>query len=624
LLKTNHMAVTKKNPSKKTAPKKAAKKKAAKKAPSKKTVKPAATPTPRAAGTSTPPPDFEVTGNNATALFTLKVYRGEGMALLAMNWKTAKPSNDFVGFAIEYQEPGGTQFFPLKNRLSFLENDGNVNPNILSTRLSPIQKFRWVHFPFNANTPGLFVYRVTPVFMDTKGQLSYGDYQEASIQLMSATYPGELNVAFTRGFVSSQAFVDNFQSGGGTSTLLPLLANKGLDFVSTNPNEAKALDWMGFEARQDILALLDQAIQDTTAQVRVTAYDFNEPEVVTRLVKLGKRLKVIIDDSGSHGQAGSAEDEAEKMLTASAGAANVQRQHMGELQHNKTIAVKGTKVQAAVCGSTNFSWRGFFIQNNNAIILYGATPVQLFFDAFDNIWTNKNNPAGFGATPSATWNDLQLPGIQAKIAFSPHLPANALLAGIATDIAKTTSSLFYSLAFLYETPGPILTAIEKVTGNNAVFVYGISDKSVGGLDVQLPDGNLPIAYPANLLSSVPQPFKAETTGGSGTRLHHKFVVIDFDKPTARVYIGSYNFSSSADIKNAENLLLIQDRRIAVGYMIEAVVMVDHYEFRDALAKATTPTQKIYLHPSPRNPDDTAWWDEDYTIAEKIHDRLLFS
>src|SRR5258708_38464021 len=97
------------------------------------------------------PPDFEVYGTNQSALFSLKVFRGEGMALLGMNWLNSPPPDNFVGFAIEYLEPGGAQFYPLKNRLSFLDNAGNVNPNILTTRLSPIQKFRWVHFPRNAD-----------------------------------------------------------------------------------------------------------------------------------------------------------------------------------------------------------------------------------------------------------------------------------------------------------------------------------------------------------------------------------------------------------------------------------------------------------------------------------------
>src|SRR5262252_4251980 len=73
-----------------------------------------------------------VSGKNAAALFTLKVRRGEGMALLAMNWKKDTPPESFVGFAIEYKEPGGTQFFSLTNRLAFRKNDGTFNPNELS------------------------------------------------------------------------------------------------------------------------------------------------------------------------------------------------------------------------------------------------------------------------------------------------------------------------------------------------------------------------------------------------------------------------------------------------------------------------------------------------------------
>ena len=53
-----------------------------------------------------------VNGKNATALFTLKVRRGEGMALLAMNWKNGTPPHNFVGFAIEYKEPEGATVLP--------------------------------------------------------------------------------------------------------------------------------------------------------------------------------------------------------------------------------------------------------------------------------------------------------------------------------------------------------------------------------------------------------------------------------------------------------------------------------------------------------------------------------
>ena len=34
--------------------------------------------------------EFQVSGTNKAALFTLKIHRGDGMALIAMDWKAAK------------------------------------------------------------------------------------------------------------------------------------------------------------------------------------------------------------------------------------------------------------------------------------------------------------------------------------------------------------------------------------------------------------------------------------------------------------------------------------------------------------------------------------------------------
>jgi hypothetical protein len=574
---------------------------------------------------TTAPSGFEVEGANAKALFTLKLHRGEGMTLIAMNWKTGQPPLDFVGFAIEYQEPGGNQFFALNNRLNFLDAAGNVNPAVLPTLQSPIQKFRWVHFPFNAELAGDFKYRVTPMFMDAQDKLSTGEPQGVAIQLARETYPGIANVTFTRGFVSSQAFVDHYVKDGPINTLVAPVAAKGLDFTSTHPDSVAALAWMGFEARAAILETLDQAIADN-AEVRVIAYDFNLPEIVDRLEKLGGSLKIIIDDSKGHGGAGTAETEAEGRLVASTGRANVLRQHMGSLQHNKTIAVNGATVKKVVCGSTNLSWRGFFVQANNAFVLTGQTAVDLFFSAFDSYFTDPmNSVAGFGAKPSADWSDLGLAGIDAKVAFSPHSAANAKLGGVAADIkTNTTSSLLYSLAFLYETPGVVLDAIKAVTADKNIFVYGISDKKVGGLDVQDPSGNVAPVFAAELSANVPEPFKSEPTGGGGTRMHHKFTVIDFDKPTARVYLGSYNFSTPADLKNGENLVIVRDRRIAVSYMIEALSLFDHYSFRVAEKTAAKKGEKLHLLRPPRAPGEKPWWDDDYTVAHKIKDRLLFS
>jgi phosphatidylserine/phosphatidylglycerophosphate/cardiolipin synthase-like enzyme len=286
---------------------------------------------------------------------------------------------------------------------------------------------------------------------------------------------------------------------------------------------------------------------------------------------------------------------------------------MRNLQHNKTIVVDGPAGQVVACGSTNFSWRAFFVQNNNAMILQGAEPVAIFARAFDNYWSQT--PVAFGATDSAHWAPLGLAGIDAQVAFSPHAPDNALLAAIGTDIGdNTASSLFYSLAFLYQTTGPILDAIKKVTADDAIFVYGISDRQVGGLDLQKPDGSTAPVFPSQLSGNVPPPFSMEPTGGSGVRVHHKFTVIDFNQPTARAYVGSYNFSSEADMKNGENLSpnpRPPHRRLLHGRSPPHLRPLPLPRPSGSQATSRPSPYKAPAHPSRRRR-----WQEDYTVPYK--------
>jgi hypothetical protein len=568
--------------------------------------------------------ECSVSGTNDAALFTLKVHRGDGMALIATDWKGGRPPADFVGFAIEYMEPGGDRFFALNNRLTF-DGVDRTKPGALSSRQSPIQKFRWVHFPRNAEMDGEFLYKVTPAFMNARDELSYGEAQRAGIELRRETYPGQLNVAFTRGFVSSQAFVDRYSDGGGIAAILPQKGDEPLDFEPDHPRAAEALAWMGFEARSAVLELLDAAVADRRAEVRVACYDLDVPDIVERLERLGPRLKIIIDDSAKHGEHDSGETLSAARLAASAGAANVKRQHMLGLQHNKMVAVDGPTVKKAIGGSTNFSWRGLYVQNNNAVIVSGAGAIAPFLAAFDDFWDHGDS--SFGATPSADWTDLGLDDVDAKITFSPHRARNARLKEIADDIEATQSSLFYSLAFLGQTTGAIPDALNVATNRDGIFVYGISDKRAGGIVIHKPDGNIAPVNASSLTKNVPEPFKSEPTGlagGVGTRMHHKFVVIDFDTPDARVWLGSYNFSNPADRKNGENLLLIRDARVATSYMVEALRIFDHYHFRVIQEDAARARKKLRLARPPRAAGEAPWWQPSYDDPRKARDRELFA
>jgi hypothetical protein len=571
---------------------------------------------------------FQVFGTSATAPFTLKIHRGEGMVLLAMDWKTGRPPDDFVGFAIEYEPPGENQFFVLSNRLSFDDNanlaSGAVRPKRFQSTVSPIQKFRWVHFPFRPSRIGPFTYRVTPMSMQPDGHLVKGDAQTAAITLGDETYPGQINIAFTRGFVSSQAFVDRYLDRGSIATLVPDRADDGLTFQPTHPDAADAREWMGFEARTAILSVLDEAIADRAAQVGVVAYDLNQPEMLTRLEALGPRLRIIIDDSNPHGDAHSAETQAAARLAVSAGAGNVKRQHMGNLQHNKMIVVNGPAAQKAVGGSTNFSWRGMFIQSNNAVVVTGAAAIAPFQAAFEAYWSSQRT---FRREPPTQIASLGLAGIDASVTFSPHRDDTARLPQMAAEINGAQSSLFYSLAFLSQTGGAVTKAIEAATQRSDLFIYGMSDKRKG-IVLQRPDGNPEPVFAEALTGNVPEPFRSEPSGlannSVGTRMHHKFLVVDFDTPDACVYTGSHNCSKPADFDNGENLLILRDSRIATSYMIEALRIFDHYSFRIARKKAADGGKPLTLKRPPRAPGDLPWFDRDYTDPVRIRDRELFS
>lgn len=567
--------------------------------------------------------NWSVAGDSDESEITLTIHRGECMVLLAMNWRNGQPPANFVGFAIEYREPGGTEFFSVKNRLSF----PGVPPDErgFPSRESPIQKFRWVHFPRNAELAGTFIYRVSPALMSPDHKLTFGVPQTTGIDLGRETYINELNVAFTRGYVSSQKFAQTYMADGNQmSTLLPLHARDGLDFVPTHPKEKAALRWMGFEASNVILAVLDEALADGSASVDVIEYDLNVPEVLSRLVALGPRLRIIIDSSGTHGQANSAETAAAAKLSASAGPSNVIRQKMGGLQHNKTIVIDGHTCKAVVCGSTNFSWRGFFIQANNAVLARGPAPVSVFKTAFEAYWSPNDDVARVKNSPAANWTDLGLPSIRAAVTFSPHSKQNPVLDSLGKYIeANTKSNVFFALAFLYQTQGAMRDAIIALSSSSNIFAYGMSDKDTA-IDLRTADGHMAIVEPGLLKKNVPEPFVSEVSAGSGVQLHHKFIVTDFDTPDARVYMGSFNFSGPADTKNGENLLVINDRRVATAYMVEALRLFDHYEYRLRHDKAEEKSTRLELKMPPTKEGEEPWWLEDWTVPLKIRDRELFA
>ena len=285
-----------------------------------------------------------------------------------------------------------------------------------------------------------------------------------AIELRRETYPRPARTWRSRAASSSsQAFVDCYESAGRISTLLPANADAGLDFVPTHPKAAEALALDGLRgAAAPSSTSSTRRSRDKKAKVGVIAYDLNEPEVVSRLEKLGTRLRIIVDDSADHGEQGRPRRRRQARSRLGRGRRNVKRQHM----------LQPPAQQDDRRGRPEGEARGLRLDQLQLARVLRAEQ-QRSRPARAQARSRRTRRVrellvsggeGFGDTPSAKWTDLRLPGIDARVAFSPHAASNALLATIAaTSTQKTTSALFFSLAFLYQTPGPILDAIRHVT-----------------------------------------------------------------------------------------------------------------------------------------------------------------
>ena len=569
--------------------------------------------------------------------FTMKLWRGERMCLLGFN--VEQPEQDFVGFAIEYKIPGSKKFVPLYNRLAFSYDSaaGEVvdgSRNFPSTK-APFQKFRWIHFPWDVKK-GSYTYRATKMHMPSEGKLTKGTSITLSISLDPVTYHKFLDVGFTRNFASSQAFRDRLGNPKDINKegakIIPSNGEKGLEFKKVNGD---IYDWMGFEAYDLIFGFLDEVATAIKNGRKVTldvfAYDFNEPDILAKLEALKKNVRAIIDDSKNHSGGGTAESKAAKRLSVSACADNIKRAHFKNLQHNKVFIARENGVPYKVLGgSTNFSFRGLYIQANNALVFDDKEIAGLYGQYFDDAFAN---PKDFNSTDLARkWHVVQRTGKPTvQLCFSPHKDTNLSLAPLAGAMAQASSSVFYAVAFLYQMGAGLTKNEFDHLMKRPIFSHGISDKA-GKLELRKPDGSVGLVDFAYLAQNAPEPFKSEWSGGKGINVHHKFVVTDFNLPTAKVFMGSSNLSPSGERNNGDHIIMIEDQRVATAYTIEALRVFDHLHFRvkmkASIKKSTSKQNKVVItlqKPKAISGAKSNWFESCYVAgSQKEKDRKIFS
>jgi phosphatidylserine/phosphatidylglycerophosphate/cardiolipin synthase-like enzyme len=541
-----------------------------------------------------------VTNSNAAG-FSIKAWIGDAKTLLAFNFTNAAAATNLAGFTVQIQPHGQPAFYLLNSLVLRPGKHAMVaGEGANSTANAPIQKFRWVHVPgsfHQGEDPfyGVYTYTVTPRYFANGLLVALDASKSLSVDVMVGPYATpQVQLGFTRGFVQSQAFVHHF---GKNALLQP--ANRDLLYDTSGvagKNDAgqsftyeQEYAWSGFTARKRIFDILTAVTADKTMSIDVFAYDLKEPDVCKAFLQLAGegRMRIILDNASLHVGPHALEDAFEKQFRqVMKGNANILRGMFGRYSHDKVIIVyKNGVAQQVLSGSTNFAVTGMYVNANHVIVFNNTDVAALYTKVFNEAWTDGvSEKFSASALAGQQWefNQKGLPVM--AITFSPHVAADAtaILNGMAQRVSKTSSSVLFAVMDVTSGGGAVLAALQTMHANQQLFSYGITDNAGTNISLYKPgtkEGVLVTGKPGTYL--LPPPFDQEKGIGLEHQIHHKFIVCDFNTPNAIVWCGSSNLALGGEENNGDNLIHIKDTDIATVFAIEALALVDHFDFRDA-------------------------------------------
>lgn len=598
--------------------------------------------------------------------FSVTAYQGDLKTLLAFNLADKKSATNLAGFTLQCA-PNGQPPYYLQNNLRFeTPGDHAQDPKepANSTINAPIHKFRWLHVPGSVHQGtqtivGPYTYTVTPRYFDEKKSLQPIDTDlGASVTIDVQAFEKQgLELGFTRGFVQSQAFVHHF---GLKALIRPntkdLIFDTSKESGTSPTGEtytfADEYEWLGFTARKKIFTLLNDVLADHTLHLDMFAYDLNEPDLINILLKLGAqgRMRIILDDAALHHSTKSPkpEDQFERLFIKACHGKDdlILRGHFGRYSHDKVMIVsKGGKATKVLTGSTNSSVTGIYVNSNHVIIFNDPVVADTYAKLFQTVWDGDAKRAAFldtdFSTKSFPFKSAQTPSTE--ITFAPHEEefADTILTDISTRIAqegkkgKTVGSVLFAVMQIDNGTSPVYQALKTLHQNQDIFSYGISD-SPGGIylyPVGKSTGVLVTGKPVN--TQLPPPFdQVPNIGGVGHQVHHKFVVCGFNGTDPVVYCGSSNLALGGEQQNGDNLLAIHDGDVATVFALEALALVDHFNFLDRVANGPKAKKGKQSHPSKQQSAASAgWflstddkWTKPYFDPKDLHsvDRLLFA
>ncbi|CAJ5327021.1 phospholipase D-like domain-containing protein [Burkholderia pseudomallei] len=538
---------------------------------------------------------------NATASaqgLTVKAYGGDRCVLLAFSLADHL-TDRLAGFAIRRAPASTQQWTWLGNRLNFegAYNDPKVSKDgkFFVSNEAPFQKFWWVDFPADG-TSGSFCYEVLVKRFKDPATTELIDDQKVDVTIDVGPFKdGDIEVAFTRGYLSSQAYADKFHN----APFQPKSDRGDWDFA-TGPFKDEWI-WLGGHARQAIVDFFNDCHADKTCTLDAFVYDLNEPDIIEALKVIANegRLRLLADDDPKqHGDQSVAYLAFQKITGAAPEERkqNFKRGHFSRYQHNKVLVKRDANGNAirVLTGSTNFSITGLYVNANHVVVFDNADVARMYGEAFQTAFEANLTTGEF---EKSTLSQKEFPVAQSGLpklvlSFAPHKKPTFSLNTLVQALKDADSSVIFAVMDLGG-GGEVLQTLSKLHSDAKIFSYGISDQvnaednTVNGTKVYTATSPGELVYSKEDPEKFPPPFNTELQvhGAMAHVIHHKFVVVDFNGANPVVFGGSSNLAEGGEQSNGDNLFAIYDRAIATAFAIEGIRLVDHYAFAAALKRS---------------------------------------
>ncbi|OGX88164.1 phospholipase D-like domain-containing protein [Hymenobacter glacialis] len=292
----------------------------------------------------------------------------------------------------------------------------------------------------------------------------------------------------------------------------------------------------------------------------ITIYNWNSATILNAVNAAharGVKVRVIYEDDNSNFSIAGLTPAIARVFRPAGGTANTT-----SIMHNKFVVIDANSTNPNVpvvwTGSTNWTANQLNSDRNNSIAVQDQSLALVYTIEFDEMWGSSTTTPGtslFGSRKTDnTPHYLVIGGKKVESWFSPTDNVNARL----IETIRTADNDLHVLSMLVTRTDIGRALAEQVSQRNiAACSDGLTNDTSGvaGFVFRTIRAGMGTRYLLDKLPGI---------------MHHKTLIVDAGAPQSdpTVFVGSHNWTASADIENDENTLVIHDNLITNQYYQE--------------------------------------------------------